>query len=250
MDTIAVALISVVICVILFAFYFQYKFIGVDARTREAEKVALSFNKVLETTKVGDDIRKNYQAVQRQLTDVQDENAEAVDDLRYTVEALRKENAALRGQYNQLVNTLKSATVEGLTITDALLAKEPVVPVLDESDDEEFFRPARKSARRTSRSDREVLDTGRRRVSYRDAGEVLDTGRERDVRRGRSRDEGRGRSRDEGREGRGRRGDVESREGRREEVKKDRVRPGHRETRRKVEAARNAYSDYDSDEFI
>lgn len=184
MDTVTIALISVIACVLLFAFYFQFKFVGVDTRVRDAEKVVNKFTNVLEATTVGEDIKKNYQAVQTRLSDLQEENDFNTEDVSAhgeEIEHLKKENKLMREYFAKLAETVKNLPVEGATIPDLTL---PEVSRASygrgreerhryESEDEDDYLPPSRAHRRDNRSSRssryeeEPVPRGGRRVNTR-----------------------------------------------------------------------------------
>jgi len=163
MDTIVIALISVITCVILFAFYFQFKFVGVDTRVRDAEKVATKFTNVLEATTVGEDLKKNYQAVQTRLTDLQEENDFNTEDVSAhgdEIEQMKMENRLMREYFAKLADAVKGLPVEGANIPDLTL---PEVPRAHgrrderhryESEDEDDYLPPSRAHRRDHHSSR------------------------------------------------------------------------------------------------
>lgn len=167
MDTIVIALISVIACVVLFAFYFQFKFVGVDTRVRDAEKVATKFTNVLEATTVGEDIKKNYQAVQTRLSDIQEENDFNTEDVSAhaeEIEHMKEENRLMREYLAKLTDAVKGLPVEGASTLDLTL---PDVPRAHsrrgerhryESEDEDDYLPPsrvhRRDHQRPSRSSR------------------------------------------------------------------------------------------------
>ena len=157
MDTIVIALISVIACVVLFAFYFQFKFVGVDTRVRDAEKVATKFTNVLEATTVGEDIKKNYQAVQTRLSDLQEENDFNTEDVSAhaeEIEHMKEENRLMREYFAKLADAVKGLPVEGATIPDLTLPDVPRAHSRrgerhrNESEDEDEYLPPSRVHRR------------------------------------------------------------------------------------------------------